>query len=370
MTLLHLRVLFLVVAGSIFVSFGSACNGRLANVVDESQDYPPMSNSPANDTEIPVTAEGALSPTKPSTPQNAADPHLQSEISPLPSATAAVAITTITTQTPIETVIPTSTPAPSPTPCLSPGQMETGYYDSAIAGRINYRIYLPPCYSDTGRTYPTLYMLPGNIHTDSIWDELGLDEALEMGIKEERLPPMLIVMLSGGSLANTTSGGPGSYESFMIEEFVPFVEKTYCALPRGRGRAIGGLSRGGYWALEIAFRHPEEFASVGGHSAALVDFNGGPEINPLETGLNHDLDDLRIYFDIGKNDWLLPNAQKLHEQMLSEGKDHTWVLNEGIHEEAYWATHIQDYLEWYSEPWLNPEIIYPPCRAVSVGYSS
>jgi enterochelin esterase-like enzyme len=370
MTFLHLRVWCFVVAGSILVLFSSACSGRLENVVDESRSYPPMPTSPAKDSETSLTAEGAQSPTKPSEPQIAADSPLQGENSQLPSATATVSITIPTTQPPLETEIPPSTPAPSPTPCSSPGQIETGYFDSSIAGRINYRIYLPPCYSDTGRTYPALYMLPGNIHTDSIWDELGLDEALEMGIKEERFPPMLIVMLSGGSLANTTSGGPGSYESFMIEEFIPFVERTYCVLPRGRGRAIGGLSRGGYWALEIAFRHPEEFASVGGHSAALVDFNGGPEINPLDTGLNHDLDDLRIYFDIGENDWLRPNVQELHEQMLSEGREHSWVLNEGIHEEAYWAAHVADYLEWYSEPWLNPEIIYPPCRAVSFGYSS
>jgi enterochelin esterase-like enzyme len=211
-------------------------------------------------------------------------------------------------------------------------------------------------------------MLPGNIYTDSIWDELGLDEAAEADIREQSIAPMLIAMLSGGSLANTTSGGPASYESFMLEEFIPFFEGNYCALPNGLGRAIGGMSRGGYWALEIAFRHPEEFTSVGGHSAALVDYNGGPTINPSNTGLSNDLGDLRIYLDIGENDWLRPNLQELHEQMALQERAHTWVLNQGIHEEAYWATHLEEYLDWYAEPWIDARE-YPPCRAISSGYS-
>lgn len=345
------------------VLFTTACSSQIEERLNENQADPLPATSSVTDSPT-STLENPPSGT--STPQVAANPEMDSSSSIPASQSAPVATETTQTWIPTATVLP----APSLTPCSSPGHIKTDYFDSPLAGRISYRVYLPPCYSESGRAYPVLYMLPGNIHTDSIWDDLGLDEALEAGIQEKRFPPMLVVMVSGGSLANNTSGGPYSYESFFMDEFVPYIESTYCALPRGRGRAIGGMSRGGYWALEIAFSHPDEFASVGGHSAALVDFNGGPASNPLDTGLNNDLDDLRIYFDIGSDDWLLPNLQKLHEDMLSAGRAHSWTLNEGMHKETYWAAHIEDYLEWYSEPWQNPEIIYPPCRAVGVGYSS
>jgi enterochelin esterase-like enzyme len=363
---MRIRKLLPIMVGVLFI-FTNACSESPEEVAEEGLIYLPSPTSTVKN--LPGSFID-VSPTTTSVPINATNLEMESSssIQSLPTASEDINSSQVLPKT--ATPTPTTKLAPTPTPCLSTGYIKTDYFDSLLAGRIDYRIYLPPCYSDSGRTYPVLYMLPGNIHTDSIWDELGLDEALETGIQEKRFPPMLVVMVSGGSLANNTSGGPNSYESFFIDEFVPYIEATYCALPRGRARAIGGMSRGGYWALEIAFSHADEFASVGGHSAALVDFNGGPAINPLDTGLNNDLDDLRIYFDIGENDWLLPNIQKLHEEMLSVGREHSWSLNEGMHEETYWATHVIDYLEWYSEPWQNPDIIYPPCRAVGVVYSS
>lgn len=264
------------------------------------------------------------------------------------------------TATPLPTAVPTPTPEPSPTPCAVPGRVAQNSFTSALAGPIPYRVYFPPCYDQEKLTYPVLYMLPGNIHTDGIWDKLGLDEAAERQIRAGRAAPFLIVMLSGGYLADTTSGGPGSYETLFMDEFVPYIEQTYCAWPARRGRALGGMSRGGYWALEIAFRHPDKFGSVGGHSAALLDVYGGADVNPEDTGLSADLDGLRIYFDIGENDWVIPNVQRLHERMVEAGIPHEWVLNEGRHEEAYWAAHVDDYVSFYSAPWRKAD--YPGCR--------
>jgi enterochelin esterase-like enzyme len=204
-------------------------------------------------------------------------------------------------------------------------------------------------------------MLPGNIHTDSVWDDLGLDDTAEAGIKRGEIPPLLIVMAAGGQLANYTSGGPWSYESVIMDDLIPYIESTYCAWQEPAGRAIGGMSRGGYWALEIAFRHPDQFASVGGHSAALLDLYGGADVVPQATGLANDLGDLRIYFDIGENDWVIPNVRKLHEDMESAGKAHDWVVNEGRHEDAYWASHTKEYITWYSEPWSIQRDTYPLC---------
>ena len=184
-------------------------------------------------------------------------------------------------------------------PCAQPGRIETGFFPSEIAGDMSYRIYLPPCYGQNGRAYPTLYMLPGNTYTDAIWDQLGLDEAAEAGIQAGIYPPMLIVMPYSGEPALYTSGGPRSYETVILQDLTAYAEAAYCASPDPKFRALGGLSRGGYWSLEIAFRNPEAFISVGAHSAALLDEYAKPDVNPQFTALSSDLGDLRIYLDIG-----------------------------------------------------------------------
>ena len=237
-----------------------------------------------------------------------------------------------------------------------------GTFSSVYAGIVRYRIYLPPCYGLDGHTYPTLYMLPGNIHTDSIWDELGLDEAAEAGILSETLPSLIIVMADGGWIANNSSGGPGSYESVILAELIPFIENNYCVWAEANGRALGGLSRGGYWALEMAFRYPGQFVSVGGHSAALYDIAAGPALNPQYTGINNNLGDLRIYFDIGAEDYLIANIRQLHEAMETAAVAHTWVLNSGKHENIYWSAHVADYLTWYTAPWSFERETYPLCQ--------
>jgi enterochelin esterase-like enzyme len=277
------------------------------------------------------------------------------------------------------TVAPTWTVASSPQPTLTPsattaavcretGRVVQGRFPSALAPpNLAYRIYLPPCYGQDGRVYPVLYMLPGNVHDDAIWDQLGLDEVAEAGIQAGELPPLLLVMPTGGAIANQTSGGPYSYESVILDELRPFVESNYCAWPDPAGRAIGGLSRGGYWSLEIAFRNPALFASVGGHSAALVDTFAGPALNPIHTALTADLSSLRIYLDAGQRDWYLGQLQVLHNNLLAAGKEHAWVIQEGGHDEAYWALRVASYLAWYAEPWHLDRDQLPHCAQTSPG---
>jgi len=262
---------------------------------------------------------------------------------------------------------PTLTPTPhAPPACAQPGRLERHtFYSPTSGGEMAYQIYLPPCYGvegeENGRSYPTLYLLPGNIHDEYAWPGLGLQETAETAITDGDIPPLLIVMPAGGWLANNTSGGPGSYESFVLNDLIPHIEATTCAWPDANGRALGGLSRGGYWALGIAFRHPDQFVSVGGHSAALLDTHAGPDVNPQHTGLSSNLGDLRIYLDIGANDYVIHNIRRLHEELTAAGIDHTWVLNDGSHEEAYWTTHLSAYLSWYTAVWSPDPHSYPPC---------
>lgn len=273
-------------------------------------------------------------------------------------------MTATATKTVRPSVTPTATPSPSPTatPCAeAAGHVESGTFPSPIQDiDQRYRIYLPPCYQGSDRLYPALYLFHGNIYTESQWDSLGIDEAADDGISAGVLPPFIIVMPFGGDIANTTSGGDWSFEGVFLQELVPTVEEKYCVWTEPAGRAIGGLSRGGYWSLEIGFRHPELFAAVGGHSAAIFADSPGAEYNPLTTGADPGVIGLPIYLDIGEDDWLLQEGiLDLHDVMVEAGVPHTWLVNPGAHTDGYWSEHASQYLAWYASHWPSSPLEYP-----------
>ncbi len=257
---------------------------------------------------------------------------------------------------------PLPTQTPEPTPCAEPGRIEHGSLESAVAGEpMRYRVYLPPCYGIDGKAHPTLYMFGGNIHDDAIWDMLGLDEAAEAAIVAGDIPALLIVMPDNGWLANTTTSGPRSYEGFVLDELIPHIESAYCAWPEANGRAVGGLSRGGYWSLMMAFRRPDMFRSAAAHSPALIDSHAGPDSDPVQTGATNDLGALRIWVDIGRRDPYLIEARPLHDALTATGVPHEWHVNEGTHDEAYWRANLLSYLTWYSDGWPVEPATLPDC---------
>jgi S-formylglutathione hydrolase FrmB len=52
-------------------------------------------------------------------------------------------------------------------------------------------------------------------------------------------------------------------------ELVPWIDATYRTIAARRGRAIAGVSMGGYGALSYAARHPDTFAAAASFSGAL-----------------------------------------------------------------------------------------------------
>jgi putative tributyrin esterase len=55
----------------------------------------------------------------------------------------------------------------------------------------------------------------------------------------------------------------------MINDLIPHVDATYRTIAAREGRAINGLSMGGYGALMLGLKHPEMFCAIGSHSGAL-----------------------------------------------------------------------------------------------------
>lgn len=254
---------------------------------------------------------------------------------------------------------------PITTDCDGPGVVFRSDFPSKAGGpRRSFHAYVPPCYGHDGRAYPVLYLFHGSVQTDSQWLDLGLAHYLDTDIANEVLPPAIVVMPFNDQTGNKTSGGVGSVEDILVDDLLPFVEDNFCTWREPAGRAIGGISRGGYWALEIAFRRPDLFGAVGGHSSQLRLETDAPRYNPLATYAGADLSGMRIWLDWGEDDFLRAGPQQLHTLLAAADVPHVARVNRGDHNQAYWAEHMGEYVEWYLSGWSLERETYPPCTHI------
>ena len=132
------------------------------------------------------------------------------------------------------------------------------------------RVLLPAGYGgDPPRRYPALYLLHGANADYRSWTRYGDAEAITARA------PLIVVMPDGGEMGWYTDWYHGDrpvqprWETYHVGELVPWVDATYRTIATRRGRAIAGLSMGGYGALSYAARHPGVFAAAASFSGAL-----------------------------------------------------------------------------------------------------
>lgn len=299
------------------------------------------------------------------------------------------------TPTPLSTIQVVGTPTPAPPPAPSGEGVVTGAFESEstatspvlpcteIQGQIiqaslasnitnrelRFRVYLPPCYAITGLRYPVLYMLhgmQGTVMNDDQWDRLGLDEAATEGFLNGTLPPMIIVMPNGIDAQHYNDSAP--YPQILVEELMPRIEADFCTWNTSATRAIGGLSRGGYWAYAVAFLYPDLFDRVGAHSGYFYP-NSFQSSNPYDTvATAPGIERLHAYLDQGAGDTTIPQgslesfAARMQERSITP---QIVIHPEGGHTEEYWAAHTFEYLFFYSELWPRDLAQYPSCFSPS-----
>jgi enterochelin esterase-like enzyme len=164
-----------------------------------------------------------------------------------------------------------------------------------------------------------------------------------------------------GELGNTSAGGRWSIEGVTTNSLLPFVDSTFCTWTEAAGRSIGGISRGGYWALEIAFSHWDSFSAVAGHSSHLRFETDIAKYNPLATYASANLTSMRIWLDRGETDFLWQGQDQLHQSLTEAGIQHTYHINAGGHSDIYWADHLGEYLDWHAAGWPKDRALYPAC---------
>jgi enterochelin esterase-like enzyme len=214
---------------------------------------------------------------------------------------------------------------------------------------LQYHIYLPPCYDEqTDRYYPVLYLIHGKDATDSQWVYLGATGAIDRLVAKGELPPFIVVMPRDRVWYEPVADNFGLA---VVQLLVPWVDAHYRTLPERQYRAIGGLSRGGAWAVHIGFAHPELFGAVGLHSSIVF--------NTDVTAIGEWVDNFaegrtpRIYIDIGDKDRpdITQETTWVEKLLTKHGIAHEWHMGAGGHNDVYWRAHVEEYLRWYSRDW-------------------
>ncbi len=233
------------------------------------------------------------------------------------------------------------TPVPAQACHQEHGQLQVSYLNSPTLGRrVAYSIYLPPCYDvDEARVYPVVYLLHGANTDNTHWPDLNVAPDADRLIAQGSVAPFVVVMPDGDYNLSE------DYAGFVLHDLMPHIEQTARVARDRQGRAIGGISMGGYFALTIALEHPDLFSAVGGHSPA-VDATLVSRLTPLPAWST-----LRMYLDVGQNDSLASGVEAFAAAMAAHGLKPTFHLYPGEHNRPYWRAHTAEYLAFYAADW-------------------
>ena len=225
-------------------------------------------------------------------------------------------------------------------------------YREFVSGLLNntfgVRVYLPPCYDAMpSKRYPVLILLHNQGHNDDQWDRLGADEVADILISEGETPPFIIVMPRENDTFEDDK--VSVYGSVLIDELIPWIDEEYQTCTLRECRAIGGISRGGAWALRMGLMNWDLFGSIGAHS--LAPFSGDFYESPYWFNKIPEGEWPRIFLDMGTLDFLITAAGLFEDRLTQYGIPHEWIINSGTHNEDYWSEHVEDYIRWYTFPW-------------------
>ena len=218
--------------------------------------------------------------------------------------------------------------------------------------------------SNSSLPLPVLYLLHG----------LGGDHHSWLSIKPG-LPAMadelhmMIVCPNGGNRSwylDSPVDSSFRYETYMIQELIPFIDSSYMTISNRSGRAIAGLSMGGHGSLFLSMRHPELFGAVCSTSGSVdllkktfswkyKEMILGDTTCCMQNWINHSVIQLAghisagqiaIRIDCGTEDDLYDANRRLHEKWNAMNIPHEYAEGPGRHDASYWSRSIGPILDF------------------------
>jgi enterochelin esterase-like enzyme len=275
-----------------------------------------------------------------------------------------------------ETSAPVTAGASGPSHFSSAASGSGRLVDVSAGG--GYEVYLPPGYSAAARKgtrFPVLYLLHGDGNgprhsVEHMFNNGRVAATFDQLLHSGSIRPFLIVMPKGydgtsvddTEWANTPHGG---YES-MVLQVVRSVDGHFATLATRSARAIGGLSMGGYGAVNIALHHPALFGAIeswsgyfrqtptavfAGASPALLRRNSPADYLPSVAGRLKMLRPHVLLYG-GATDPLTRQQAPFAAQLRSLGVPTTTAVFSGPHDYRLWSRRMPLALE-FAGRWLG-----------------
>lgn len=244
---------------------------------------------------------------------------------------------------------------------------------SAALGGYSDQVYvvLPPGYAHhPGQRYPVLYLLHGFPGLPEGYLNIGQLSTTEATlVAAGRMKPMIVVMPTGSrsyltneEWANGVRQG-NDWETFVAHDLVNAIDARYRTISGASGRGIGGLSEGGYGALNIGLHHPGEFAmveswsgymradrkpAVFGRSARVGDYNS-PALWAVSVAPQLRAEHIYLWFYIGSVDPLAAQNRAFAAELRTLGVAHSFFEVPGKHNWRLWRSQMSRALVTASE---------------------
>jgi enterochelin esterase-like enzyme len=215
---------------------------------------------------------------------------------------------------------------------------------------LKFRVYLPPCYDpDREEGYPVLYLLHGQQMTPDVWDELSTFEIADRLISSGKIVPFIIVTPEEEYFLKPPT------ESFfgegLVHGLIPWTDQIFNTCQDRDCRAIGGISRGAGWALNLGYANWEMFGHIGCHS--LPPFMG-EDANVSSWATHIPEEELpRLHIDIGAWDDYYKPASFFEAALDKYRLPHEWIVYPGGHTMNYWSEYMESYIWWYALAWAD-----------------
>ena len=238
-------------------------------------------------------------------------------------------------------------------------------------------VVLPNTYAKNKSAYPVLYLLHGGGGHFRDWLNSTPDKMLVKNLADQY--NLIIVMPEGETFSwylNSPLDKTSQFESYITEDVIGKIDKTYRTVANNKGRVITGLSMGGHGSLYLATRHPNLFCAAGSMSGGL-DLNSTKwKITPefaknvkdrFEKVLGKDTSISTLYsdnsvvnmadkmkanmlplvIDCGVDDFLLEPNRELHRRLVYNNTKHDYTEHPGGHTWEYWENSLPYHILYF-----------------------
>jgi S-formylglutathione hydrolase FrmB len=230
-------------------------------------------------------------------------------------------------------------------------------------------VVLPDSYKKNQLAYPVLYLLHGGGGHFRDWLTLTPDKMVVKNLADQY--NLIVVMPEGetfGWYLNSPVNKESQFESYIIDDVITHIDKTYRTVKERKGRVITGLSMGGHGALYLSARHPDLFCAAGSMSGA-VDLNWTnwtirPDfLTRVKQGFQNLIGDttnmtlyagysvvnmadkmstnnVKLIIDCGVDDFLVEANRELHHRLVYNHTPHDYTEHPGAHTWDYWQNSL------------------------------